>query len=97
LLSQCLELRRKNKADGTKHSSRAYLKTLLKLGQFDRDQSIYESGTKELSEATTLARQEFSADKILLAECLNSYADLLRQVGKTDESAKLTIEAKSLH
>jgi hypothetical protein len=75
-------------------SSQDYLESLLKLGQFDRDQSDFEHSNVELSEALDLAKKKFSNDPNLMSVALNSYADLMRQTGDTAKSKALTKEAQ---
>jgi tRNA A-37 threonylcarbamoyl transferase component Bud32 len=91
------QTRKKLVQEGDITSKRKYAKSLLQLGQFDRDQSNYADASKELQTALAMTRKDFSNDRALLAGCLNAYADLLRQTGKAEEGAALVIEAKELH
>jgi serine/threonine protein kinase len=87
-------------AEGASEASPArkkYIRAELRLGQFDRDQSNFAAAGEELADALAQARKYAPSDRILLAECLNSYADELRQTGKNEEAAALVIEAKQYH
>lgn len=76
---------------------RKFVRAELRLGQFDRDQSTFGPAEKELKDALAQVRQYMPGDRALMSECLNSYADLLRQTGKKEEAAALVIEAKQYH
>jgi serine/threonine protein kinase len=97
VLVDAKEAREHSLSDGSKQSKRKYIKSLLQLGQFDRDQSNFAEATKELEEALAITQRDFPEDKAMMAECLNSYADLLRQTGKPEKAAALVIQAKALH
>jgi serine/threonine protein kinase len=96
ILVDAKEAREKVLSDGSAASKQRFIKTLLQLGQFDRDQSNYPEATKELSQALAMTEKEFPQDLALMAQCMNSYSDLLRQTGKPEEAAALVIKAKSL-
>jgi tRNA A-37 threonylcarbamoyl transferase component Bud32/tetratricopeptide (TPR) repeat protein len=72
-----------------------YAKVLNKLGQFDLDQSNFKQATPELEEALAVARKAAGDEDVLLL-CLRSYADLLRQTGKIEQSAKFFAEADAI-
>jgi eukaryotic-like serine/threonine-protein kinase len=90
LLVNALEIRLKAEGDTDVSTVRA----LLKLGQFDRDQTNFDLAEGELKKALEIVRKEHSNDKPLLIACLNSYADFLRQSGNKEEATKLFTEAK---
>jgi serine/threonine protein kinase len=90
LLMRALDIRRNAEGD----DATATIRCLLKLGQFDRDQSNRAEAESELKNALDITKKEHPNDKPLLIACLNSYADFLKQNGKPDEAAKLFAEAK---
>lgn len=95
-LINAIEIRKKLARPGDVPAKRKYVKALLALGQFDRDQSNYPDSQKELELALEIARNDLSNERQLLASCLFAYGDLLRQVGQPEKAAALVIEAKSL-
>ncbi|MBY0357232.1 MAG: serine/threonine-protein kinase [Candidatus Obscuribacterales bacterium] len=96
LLFEALNIREDYADLGSNQSTQNLIKAYLKLGQFDRDQSDLNESKVELEKALSMTRKYFPNDNLLLAECLNSYADLLRQVGQKDEAEKLGKEARAL-
>lgn len=95
LLLDALKIRQAARADGSPRSLREVIKAELKLGQFDRDQSRFESSEPELANALKLAEENFPQDHALMAECLNSYADQQRQAGNTADYEKLVKRARA--
>ncbi|HEY9791843.1 MAG TPA: serine/threonine-protein kinase [Candidatus Obscuribacterales bacterium] len=80
--------------DSKVQTNKALIRAYLKLGQFDRDQSSFENSKGELEEALELTQRYFGKDNNLMAESLNSYADLMRQMGAQDDYKQLSTEAK---
>ena len=66
------------------------VRSTLKLGEFDRDQSSYDEATRELVTAKKLISVYFKRDKELNDECKNSILDLQRQ-----EVRAKTLDAKA--
>lgn len=69
---------------------------MLKLGQFDRDENNYELAKTELEQANRDAQSAINKSKYLQFQCLNSYADYLKQVGKKAEAEALLKQADSI-
>lgn len=69
---------------------------MLKLGQFDRDENNYELAKTELEQANKDAQNAINKSKYLQFQCLNSYADYLKQVGKKAEAEALLKQADSI-
>ncbi|HEY9772840.1 MAG TPA: protein kinase [Planktothrix sp.] len=67
------------------------IKALLRLGEFERDQSDFEAADKDLKRGLDLAGKAYNKNKNnadLLIEAYNSYADYLKQTHKIAESGK---------
>lgn len=94
LLQEALDIRRKADAGGKPDIET--LKSLLRLGVWDRDQSDYPTAEKEIKEALEMTRKYYSNDRKVLVACLNAYADYFRQVNKPDDAKKYFDEAKQL-
>lgn len=60
--------------------------SLLKLGEYDRDENHFEAAKEELEEAHKAADAAFAANKYLQFQYLNSYADYLTQTGRKEEA-----------
>ena len=58
------------------------VRSLLKIGQFDRDQSNFGPSELELNRAKKIIDAYYSHDQELVTECANSIADLKRQMLK---------------
>jgi tetratricopeptide (TPR) repeat protein len=97
LLVSALEMRRALPDQGSTTVKRQVAESLLRLGQFDRDQSNFKEAHSELSAALEMVRKDFASDKDFMREALQSYADLLRQTGKLEESKRISREATDLH
>ncbi|HEY9678765.1 MAG TPA: serine/threonine-protein kinase [Drouetiella sp.] len=91
LLLQALDIR-KARMDS---EPAEYVRALSKLGQFDLDQSSMDLAEKELSTALKLAKEQ-KVDRELQMLCLRSYADLLRQTKRADQSAQFQKEADQI-
>jgi serine/threonine protein kinase/tetratricopeptide (TPR) repeat protein len=96
LLVDALKIRRATNIVSSAQSNRLLIRSLLRLGQFDRDQSEFESSKPELSEALKLTEKLFGKDNALMLECLNSYSDLMRQMGCEADFKEYSQRAKSL-
>lgn len=96
LLVSALNIRKSQPEQDNPAVLKVTVAAMLRLGQFDRDQSNFGPAEKELSEAKALVESKLADDKVLLMESLNSYADLLRQTGKLEESKKLFASAKAI-
>jgi tRNA A-37 threonylcarbamoyl transferase component Bud32/tetratricopeptide (TPR) repeat protein len=96
LLLEALDIYRRivNNPKSRPHAKKALIRCYLKLGQFDRDQSNFEDSKGELEEAFELTERYFGKDNNLMAESLNSYADLMRQMGAKDDYKQLSDQAK---
>src|SRR5207237_7381997 len=92
LLIKALQLREKNNGPTDVPTVRA----LVKLGQWDRDQSRWTDAEAELKKAVDIVRKDHSLDRPLMVECLNSYADYFNQIGKKEQADKLFAEAKAI-
>jgi serine/threonine protein kinase len=90
LLTDALQLRKKHRSE----RAADYLRASNKLGQFDLDQSNFKEAEKELSAALEEAKQLHDKDILLL--CMRSYADLLRQTNRLEQSKSLLAEADAL-
>ncbi len=91
LLIHALEVRKKNlQTDPTE-----YVRSLSKLGQYDLDQNSMTIAESELAEALKLAK-EYKVDPELQVLCLRSYADLLHQTKREQQSSKYLQEAESI-
>ena len=80
-LSEALSIRKIAAITSSPDSLKRLIRAQLNIGQFDRDQSNFADADSELKEALRLTKTHFSANKALLAECFNSYADCRRQMG----------------
>lgn len=80
----------------TPESLKEQVEAYLKIGQFDRDVSNFKESELELKKALELADREFAGNNSLVSECINSYAELLRQMGRMDEYKKLIARSDSL-
>lgn len=96
LLVESLKIRKEGADMKSPRSIRPLIKSYLKLGQFDRDQSNFEDAQKELSTGLELVRTKLPRDNDLMSEALNSYGDLLRQTGKKAEAEACFAEARKL-
>lgn len=59
------------------------VQSMLKLGEFDRDQSNFNQSEQELDKAHQLIEKYFPKDSDLNNECMNSLEDLHRQEART--------------
>lgn len=98
LLVDALEVRQQiaTARPADRRASNLKAKALLRLGQFDRDQSNHELAKKELEDGLKLAEAEGMYDKELLVEALSSYADLFRQMGDKQKAAEYQRKADDL-
>lgn len=94
LLLSALEIRRSLPNQQSRSVRRLVLQSMLRLGQFDRDQSNFKQARTELLSVVEQVRKEFRQDKELMRESLQSYADLLRQTGEIEEFQKVQQEAR---
>lgn len=62
-------------------AERNLVRSYLRLGQFDRDQSNFKEAKDELFKGLELTKSRFPEDKELLAEAYYSYGDLMKQTG----------------
>lgn len=92
-LAEALAIYQKSNKDEVK--TKAIL-AMLKLGQFDRDENNYELAKTELEQANKDAQNAINKSKYLQFQCLNSYADYLKQVGKKAEAEALLKQADSI-
>lgn len=75
-----------------KRRARAY----LRLGQFDRDQSNFQSAEEALMQGMKLAESMKPPDSTLLTEAYNSYADLARQQKNTEKADEYAKKAEGI-
>jgi tetratricopeptide (TPR) repeat protein len=94
LLLSALEIRRSLPNQQSRSVKRLVLQSMLKLGQFDRDQSNFQQARTELVSVLEQVRKEFPQDRELMRESLQSYADLLRQTGEIEEFKKVQQESR---
>ncbi|HEY9871554.1 MAG TPA: protein kinase [Candidatus Obscuribacterales bacterium] len=94
LLLSALTIRRSLPNQESRAVKRLVLQSMLKLGQFDRDQSNFKDARTELLSVLEQVRREFPQDRELMRESLQSYADLLRQTGEIEEFQKVQQEAR---
>jgi hypothetical protein len=91
LLVHAMKLRQKQ----CEQNPSEYVRSLNKLGQFDLDQNDMKQAEGELRPALDEARK-LKGNKDLLLVCIRSYADLLRQTHRENESKQLVHEADAL-
>ncbi|CAN5267692.1 hypothetical protein BH10CYA1_BH10CYA1_36460 [soil metagenome] len=91
ILLNALDIRKAN----AKSDPVEYVRSLSKLGQFDLDQSSMSLAEPELAEALKLSK-EYKVEPELQVLSLRSYADLLRQTKREQDSKKYLKEAESL-
>jgi tRNA A-37 threonylcarbamoyl transferase component Bud32/tetratricopeptide (TPR) repeat protein len=90
LLVEALELSKKL---GSK-SPGFVVRSLLKLGIFDKDQNDFPKTKLELEEAVALSKKQ--SDKQLRSDCLSAYADYFHQLHQDDKAKVLYEEAAKL-
>jgi serine/threonine-protein kinase len=91
LLLHSLEVRKAN----IQTEPAEYVRALSKLGQFDLDQNSMALAESELADALKLSK-EHNVDPELKVLCLRSYADLLHQTKRDQQSGKYLQEAESI-
>lgn len=96
LLVDALEIRRATRIDASTQSTHKLIRALLRLGQFDRDQSHFDAARVELAEALQLTEHHFGSENTLMSECLNSYADLMRQMGCQEDFERYDKQARAI-
>ncbi len=96
LLVQVNNIRKQAPDLSNPESARKLVKSYLRLGQFDRDQSDFKEAREELKTALDIAQSKLSQDSEILAEAYNSYGDLLRQTGDKVKAAEYIKKADQL-
>lgn len=97
LLQDALKIRQEQFDEAHQDSIKKLIQSYLKIGQFDRDQSDYAESKQSLETAMSMTKKYFSKDNTLKSECLNSYAELLRQTGHKEEAKAMFAEASTLN
>lgn len=72
-----------------------FLRALLKLGQFDMDQSRFKDAEAELAKALALSKDK-NADPDLRLMTIRSYANMLMQTNRKEEAQKYLNEANQI-
>lgn len=97
LLEQALEIRKQAPDLQGPAASKRLARAYLRIGQFDRDQSIWDKAEMELQKGLELAENSKPTDPQLLTEAYNSYADYLRQRGQADKAKEYATKAAALN
>lgn len=87
LLEQSVEIRKQTSSslNSSKSALKEYIRAELRLGQFDRDQSDFDSSHAELKDALDKAQANFSKeDPAFVTLCRNSFNDLESQISRVN-------------
>lgn len=96
LLVDVLRIREQAPNPDSPQASKNLVKALLRIGQFDRDQSNFKDAKSELQRGLELVEAKLPSELLLRIEALNSYGDMLRQTGDQDGAAQYKAKAEEL-